>query len=158
MMRSTRALLTGAAAAIALVPAAAQTSRHEIARAALPPGAIEHVLVIDLENENFATTFGPSSPARYLNTTLLSLGELVVNYYATSHASLGNYLSQVSGQASTPMINDDCIDLSKFPDFLHAGGFKDVLPGTDAADATAFPGQLVGDGCVFPAPGVGSHG
>lgn len=42
---------------------------------------------------------------------VLGQGQLVVNYYGTSHASLGNYLSQVSGQASTPMINNDCIDL-----------------------------------------------
>jgi len=158
---SARMCITGVtvATALALIPVAAHTAgRRDVVRAALPPGAIDHVLVIDLENENFATTFGPNSPARYLNTTLLSMGELVVNYFATSHASLGNYLSQVSGQAPTPMINDDCIDLSKFPDFLHAGGFKDVLPGTDAADGTAFPGQVVGDGCVFPMPSLGSHG
>src|SRR5262245_57803452 len=89
------------------------TDRAE--RAALPPGAIQHVLVIDLENEDFAKTFGPNSPATYLNSTLLRQGQLLVNYFATSHASTGNYLSQVSGQASTPMINSDCIDLSKLP-------------------------------------------
>src|SRR5262249_27146532 len=129
---------------------------EHVVRAALPPGAIKHVLVIDLENEDFAKTFGPNSPARYLNSTLLRQGQLIVNYFATSHASTGNYLSQVSGQASTPMINSDCIDLTKLPQFV--GGFKDVAPGTDALDEQRYPGQVVGDGCVFPAPTIGSHG
>jgi len=129
---------------------------ERVVRAALPPGAIKYVVVIDLENEDFAKTFGPSSPATYLNSTLLRQGELVVNYYATSHASTGNYLSQVSGQASTPMINSDCIDLTKLPQFI--GGFKDITPGMDALDEERYPGQVVGDGCVFPAPTLGSHG
>jgi phosphatidylinositol-3-phosphatase len=129
---------------------------ERVVRAALPPGAIQNVLVIDLENEDFAKTFAPNSPAVYLNSTLLKQGQLVVNYYATSHASTGNYLSQVSGQASTPMINSDCIDLTKLPQFI--GGFSDVTPGTDAIDDELYPGQVVGGGCVFPAPTLGSHG
>ena len=66
--------------------------RSTVERAALPEGAIEHVMVINLENENFAATFGPSSPAVYLNGTLLKQGQLVTNYFATSHVSLGNYI------------------------------------------------------------------
>jgi hypothetical protein len=123
-------------------------------RAALPPGAIKYVMVIDLENENFADTFGPSSPAVYLNQTLLPLGELVVNYFATSHVSLGNYLSQVSGQAPTPTANNDCIP-TVFP---LVGRFVDVAPGTDDPNAGLYPGQVDGDGCVFPAPTATSHG
>ena len=42
---------------------------NEVTRAALPKGAIEHILVIDLENENYNSTFGATSPAVYLNTT-----------------------------------------------------------------------------------------
>jgi len=151
------ALMLGvtSAAAVASSPVATHTTKHAT-RVALPPGAIKQVLVIDLENENFAATFGPGSPATYLNSTLLRQGQLVVNYWATSHASLGNYLSQVSGQASTPATNNDCIDLSKLPAFL--GGFSNLLPGTDAPDDARHPGQVVGDGCVFPAPTPGSHG
>jgi hypothetical protein len=126
----------------------------DVVRAALPPGTIRHVVVIDLENENFADTFGPSSPAVYLNNTLLPMGELVVNYYTTSHVSLGNYLSQVSGQATTPMANNDCIP----PIFPLQGRFLDVLPGNDDPDASLYPGQVDGDGCVFPAPTATSHG
>src|SRR5215510_7690311 len=127
------------ATTLSVVPVRGMSERVE--RAALPPGAIKHVLVIDLENEDFAKTFGPNSPATYLNSTLLRQGELVVNYYATSHASTGNYLSQVSGQASTPMINSDCIDLTRLPQFI--GGFKDVTPGTDASDEERYPGQVL---------------
>jgi hypothetical protein len=113
--------------------------------------AIDHVMVIDLENENFADTFGAASPARYLNDTLVPAGELLPNYFATSHVSLGNYLAQVSGQAPTPIVNNDCIDLAALPNLT--GGFMDVVPGTDAPD-----GQVVGDGCVFPAPTATTHG
>ena len=38
-------------------------------RAAVREGAIRHVLVIDLENEDYADTYGPNSPAVYLNST-----------------------------------------------------------------------------------------
>src|SRR5215471_562997 len=144
-----------AAVALTAPSLGARASEH-VLRAALPPGAIHHVLVIDLENEDFSKTFAPNSPAVYLNSTLLKQGQLIVNYYGTSHASTGNYLSQVSGQASTPMINSDCIDLRKLPQFI--GGFSDVAPGTDAIDNELYPGQVVGDGCVFPAPTNGSHG
>jgi hypothetical protein len=151
------ALITGVtSAAILAGPFHHTRVAHDKTRAALPPGAIKHVLVIDLENEGFATTFGAGSPATYLNSTLLRKGQLVVNYYATSHPSLGNYISQVSGQASTPTTNSDCIDLTKLPSFV--GGFMNVVPGTDAPDDALYPGQVVGDGCVFPAPGPWSHG
>lgn len=138
-------------------PVSANESR-DVPRAAIPAGAIEHVMVIDLENEDFQTTFGPDSPAVYLNTTLLPQGELITNYFATSHVSLGNYLAQVSGQGPTPSINNDCIDFRSLARPPIVGGFTDVVPGGDAGDAAAFPGQVIGDGCVFPAPAANSHG
>jgi len=134
-------------------------SRH-IVRTALDDDAIEHIIVIDMENESFEDTFGPNSPALYLKDSLLKQGELIENYYATSHVSLGNYVAQVSGQAPTASINNDCLDLKTLvPPYTNLkGGFTDVVPGSDAADAVAFPGLVVGDGCVFPAPAAGSHG
>src|SRR5262249_56913984 len=114
--------------------------------------------VIDLENEDFASTFGPSSPAVYLNTTLLSRGELITNYFATSHVSLGNYISQVSGQGPTVSTNNDCLNLASLSHPPVVGGFTDVLPGSDVVDERRFPGQVVGDGCVFPAPSPSNHG
>jgi hypothetical protein len=129
----------------------------KVERAAVPDGAIQHVMVIDLENESFDSTFGPNSPAVYLNSTLLKQGQLITNYFATSHVSLGNYVSQVSGQAPTPSTNNDCIDLSSLSHPPLVGGFTSVSPGTDATDSD-FVGQVVGDGCVFPAPSATTHG
>jgi len=86
-----------AALVLVAVSAAGAGTSATVVRAAVPPGAVKHIAVIDLENEDFGDTFGPDSPATYLNGTLRAQGELVENYYATSHASLGNYISQVSG-------------------------------------------------------------
>jgi hypothetical protein len=133
-------------------------SRGGIVRAAAPPGAIKQILVIDLENEDFASTFGPTSPAVYLNTVLLSQGELITNYFATSHVSLGNYIAQISGQGPTIATNNDCLNLASLSHPPLVGGFTDILPGGDAADTEQFPGQVVGNGCVSPASGVGAHG
>jgi phosphatidylinositol-3-phosphatase len=122
-------------------------------RAALPPGTINHIVVIDLENEAFGATFGPTSPAVYLNGTLLPAGELIENYFATGHVSLDNYIAQVSGQAPTPLTDSDCVVVSTL-----VGKYLDVVPGTDDSNAALFPGQVDGDGCVFPAPTTSSHG
>jgi hypothetical protein len=93
-----------------------------------------------------------TSPAVYLNTVLLQQGQLIPNYFATSHVSLGNYISQVSGQGSNPSLNNDCLDLTSLSHPPLVGGFINVTPGADAPDNASFPGQVVGDGCVFPAP------
>jgi hypothetical protein len=121
-------------------------------RAALPSGTINHIVVIDLENEAFGSTFGPTSPAVYLNGTLVPEGELIENYFATGHVSLDNYIAQVSGQAPTPLTNSDCVTSAL------VGKYLDVAPGTDDLDPALFPGQVDGDGCVFPAPTATSHG
>jgi hypothetical protein len=106
--------------------------------AAAPAGAapppIGHVFVIVLENENADTTFGPDSPAPYLARTLPAQGAFIPNYYGIGHNSLDNYLAMVSGQAPTLATQADC------------PLFGDVLPGTPAPD-----GQVVGQGCVYPA-------
>jgi hypothetical protein len=131
---------------------------ERIVRAAAPQGAIEHIMVINLENEGYSATFGTYSPAVYLNSTLLKQGQLVQNYFGTSHVSLGNYVSQVSGQGTNPALNNDCLDLASLAHPPLVGGFTDVLPGDDAPDHTAHPGQVIGSGCVFPAPTKTSHG
>jgi phosphatidylinositol-3-phosphatase len=132
----------------------------ESVRAAAPRGAIKHIMVIDLENENFADTFNPvNSPATYLNGTLLKQGELIPNYFGTSHVSLGNYVAQVSGQGTNPALNVDCLDLRPPVNLARLqGGYFDVFPGTDATDQASFPGQVLGSGCVFPAPAPGIRG
>jgi hypothetical protein len=150
-----------------LLPVAAQADPdHAYIRAAAPPGAIAHILVINLENESEAVTFGgcpaDAAPgnANYLNCTLLKQGELIQNYYATSHVSLGNYIAEVSGQETNPTLNSDCIDEASLVNPPVVGQFTDVTPGSDA-DVTANPryaGQVVGAGCVFPRPTLSTHG
>jgi hypothetical protein len=160
----------GAAASLVafLLPLAAHADDdgHGYVRAAAPPGAIDHILVINLENESENVTFGgcPANPApgnaNYLNCTLLKQGELIQNYYATSHVSLGNYIAEVSGQETNATLNSDCIDVNSLKQPPVVGQFTDVTPGTDA-DATAnpaFAGQVVGAGCVFPKPTHTTHG
>jgi hypothetical protein len=163
-----RAALTAMAPLVALSLGfnAHADDSHRVVRAAAPEGAIEHILVINLENESENVTFGgcPASPpagnANYLNCTLLKQGELIQNYYATSHVSLGNYIAEVSGQETNPTLNSDCIDAASLVHPPVVGQFTDVAPGTDA-DVTANPahsGQVLGDGCVFPKPTRTTHG
>jgi phosphatidylinositol-3-phosphatase len=120
------ALLAIAACAAALGATAATAS------AANPP--IKHVWILVLENKNFQETFGNGSPAPYLSQTLTDQGELLANYYATTHLSLGNYIALVSGQSSNPITQAD------------SPLFTDVFPGTIGAD-----GQAMGMGSVYPA-------
>lgn len=130
-------------------------------RAALPAGAIKHILVIDLENESYRATFGPTSPARYLNGPLRDRGRLIEHYFGTGHASLDNYISQISGQAPTKQTQSDCLDLSTYdpnnPSALK-GKFQDLTPGVDDPNPATNPGQVDGTGCVYPAPTGTSHG
>ncbi len=124
----------------------------------VPAGAIRHIMIINLENEDYDVTFGANSPAVYLNQTLLPAGELIVNYFGTSHVSLGNYISMVSGQEPTQATNNDCLNLASLSHPPVVGTFDNVVPGTDATDQASYPGQVVGDGCVYPAPSQGSIG
>ena len=117
-------------------------------RAALPPGSINNVLVIELENEDATDTFGPGSVATYLNGTLVPKGELLENYYATGHVSLDNYIAEISGQAPTPLTDSDC----------NLTGYSNVTPGTDDPNTATYPGQVDGNGCVYPAPTATTNG
>ncbi len=123
--------------------------QSSVVRAALPAGTINHVLVIDLENESFASTFGPNSVATYLNKTLLPQGELLQNYDAIGHVSLDNYIAEISGQAPTKMTDSDCLALTSGG---LAGQYVNVTPGTDDPNNSLYPGQVDGNGCVYPAP------
>lgn len=49
------ALIAGVTSAVMLAGSPRGEPAHHESRAALPPGAIKHVLVIDLENEDFLT-------------------------------------------------------------------------------------------------------
>jgi phosphatidylinositol-3-phosphatase len=136
---------------VAVVAPAASAKPSDVVRAAVDPGNLKNIMVIELENQFFDTTFGATSPAVYLNSVVVPQGQLIVNYYATSHVSQGNYVSQISGQASLPAQNNDCINFASIftttpPGLAIKGDYTDVVPGTPAAN-----GQIVGNGCVFPA-------
>jgi phosphatidylinositol-3-phosphatase len=132
-----------ASAVLGLLVASPAGAGASVTRAALAPGKINHVLLIELENEGFATTWGPGSPATYLNGTLRKEGELLQNYYGIGHSSLDNYIAQVSGQAPTTDTQADCAD--------NGFAFANLVPGTAAPSKSTEPGQVVGQGCVYPA-------
>jgi hypothetical protein len=123
-------------------------------RAGLAPGKINHIIVIDIENQSFSALLGsgeaaPDAP--YLNQTLRAQGEYVPQYFATGHFSLDNYISQISGQSPTTLTKADCA----------SGGNHDyvnITPGADDPSTSLNPGQVDGQGCVYPAPSAGHHG
>jgi phosphatidylinositol-3-phosphatase len=100
---------------------------------ALPP--IRHVFLLLLENQSYSVTFGKGSPAPYLAHTLPARGALLTQYYAIGHASLGNYIALVSGQAPNEATQLDC------------AVYADFRPSARGLDAH---GQLAGSGCVYP--------
>jgi hypothetical protein len=124
-------LALGAAATLASGPLHAGPPQAGGAPTAPP---IRHVFLIVLENKGFEETFGAASPAPYLARTLTGKGVLLEQYYGTTHASLGNYLAMISGQAGTPETRADC---EVFADFVSSGTTRD--------------GQAIGHGCVYPA-------
>jgi phosphatidylinositol-3-phosphatase len=73
----------------------------------------DHVVVLFEENESEASSFGPDSPAAYLNS-LRSQGVFVPKYFGTGHASLDNYISVVSGQPGNGITNSDCETVSLY--------------------------------------------
>lgn len=68
---------------------------------------LKHVFVIVLENEDFDASWGPKSPAHYLNS-LVPHGTFATHYYGVSHLSADNYIAMTSGQTPTPPFNADC--------------------------------------------------
>lgn len=110
-------------------PAGGTTPGTAMAKAERP----RHVFVVNLENESYDLTFGADSKAPYLSKELPTKGQLLTQYYGIAHASLGNYLAQISGQAPNPTTQGDCPD---FVEFEMTG--------------TAEYGQAVGKGCVYP--------
>lgn len=99
----------------------------------LPP--IRHVFVLMLENQNAALTFGSNPPAPYLARALPAQGAFLPNYYGIGHASLGNYVALISGQAPSEQTQLDC---PLFSEFVMS------QPELDSH------GQAPGNGCVYP--------
>ena len=131
-------LRTAAIPVLVLRVLAAAVAAPESPQTQAPPGTlppIRHVFVLVLENQSYGVTFGGRSPAPYLARTLPARGALLTHYYAIGHASLGNYIALVSGQAPNIATQLDC---STYTDFRASAA------GLDAH------GQLRGQGCVYP--------
>ena len=98
---TTAAVLMAAGIGVTIV-ACSDNGSTTSQNASLVSGKVKHVWVITLENENYSTTFGASTPSPYLAKTLTSQGALLSGYYGTGHVSLDNYVSMLSGQPGTP--------------------------------------------------------
>ena len=94
---------------------------------------IQHVWIVVLENKDYEDSFGKDTEAPYLAHELTKAGQLLRNYYGTSHLSLGNYITMVSGQAPNADTQADCQN------------YSEVFPGAIGTD-----GQAIGQGCVYP--------
>ena len=97
---------------------------------------VQHVWVIDLENEGVAQSFGNPSADPYLAVTLRHDGAYLPNYYGIGHDSADNYIAQISGQAPDTQTQNDCGVWNAFEPANHV-----VRPYH----------QLAGNGCVYPA-------
>jgi len=123
-------------AGVALLAAVCLTATATTAFATAPEKTsprIGHVFVINLENKGYDETFG-SSEAPYLSKTLTSKGQLLTQYFAIGHASLDNYIAQISGQGPNSATQSDCTTFSEF-----------------ASTGVGELGQALGEGCVYPA-------
>jgi hypothetical protein len=123
-------------ASLLVIGLSAATSARSASRAARAPAKPGHIFIIVLENQSYARTFGPNSPAPYLSRELAAKGVLLRKYYGIGHNSLPNYIALVSGQAPNAAAQRDC---KKFTEFVLA------QPKLDAN------GQAIGNGCVYPA-------
>jgi len=95
--------------------------------------AIKHVFVVMLDQEPYATAFGPASPAHYLTGTLEKKGELLVRYYGVAHEALAGGIGLLSGQGPTEATAVNCPT------------YNEVAPVNSGPD-----GQVLGQGCVYP--------
>jgi hypothetical protein len=95
---------------------------------------VKHVFVIMLSDEPYAAAFGPSSSALYLSRTLEARGALLTRYDAVAHEQLANGIALLSGQGPTVETAANCAT------------YSDVAPASTSAE-----GQVIGNGCVYPA-------
>jgi hypothetical protein len=106
----------------------AKAAKHTLAQ-------IGHVFVIVLSDEPYAADFGPETKVPYLAHSLEQKGELLMRYDAIAHEQLPNGIALLSGQGPSAQTAANCPTFSAFS------------PATAASDE-----QVLGDGCVYPAP------
>jgi len=88
--------------------------------------------MIVLTDHGYSQTFG--STDRYLSTTLPRQGKLIDYYYAVAGGPLANEIALLSGQGPTKDTVADC------------PRFANIVPGGKGTE-----GQVIGNGCVYPA-------
>ena len=135
-------LRAGLCAFASMVFAACASSSTSSVPQPLTFAPIYHVFTIILENQAYDNTFGTVMPVPYLSKTVAAQGALLENYYGTSHFSLGNYLSLVSGEAVTQDNQDDCTNFG--------GGLGSNHIDISVAGLAAYD-QVAGVGCIYPA-------
>ncbi len=96
--------------------------------------AIKHVFVIMLSDQPYAAAFGPESPARYVTGKLEPKGALLAHYDAIAHEGLADEIGLLSGQGPTAETAADCATYTAIP-----------------AAPLGADGQVLGNGCVYPA-------
>ncbi len=129
-------------ASLAFVAACSGGSSAPAAPPAVTTPPIKHVFTIILENQSYSNTFGATMPVPYLSQNVAAQGATLQNYYGTSHFSLGNYISLVSGEAVTTANQDDCT-VSGIP---NTGSLYTNINQTSLAAYN----QVQGTGCVYP--------
>jgi hypothetical protein len=87
-----------------------------------------------LSQEGYNETFSASSTDSYLNKTLPSQGELIPGYYAVAGSPLANEIALLSGQGPTQQTAANCPTYNPL-----------------TSTGTGYHGQVLGDGCVYPA-------
>ena len=97
------------------------------------PASIGHVFVINLENEDYETTWGPRRPRAISTRRSSRKGKLLTQYYGIGHVSLDNYIAEISGQSPNPSTQGDCVTYTEF-----------------AATGTGSTARRSAQGCVYP--------
>ncbi|MGW2251277.1 alkaline phosphatase family protein [Kitasatospora sp. NPDC001660] len=108
--------------------------------AALPTP--DHIVVVVMENHEYAQVIG-SSDAPYVNNTLVAGGAALTQSYALTHPSQPNYYMLFSG-SSQGIVDDSCVDVGALQapnlasELLAAGqtfaSYNEDIPGAGATD------------------------
>ena len=110
---------------------------------ATPPAAIQHVVLVVLENQNYLDVIGNSAMS-YLND-LASGNALATQFYANVHPSIGNYFMMTTGQeVNTNDAFSGTFSGESVADALHGSGktwkiYAESLPAAGYTEGDQYP-------------------
>jgi hypothetical protein len=84
-------------------PAATITPPATTQTTTLAPAAIQHVVVISMENQDYSNIYGP----RTYETSVANTYGLATNYYGIGHFSTDNYIAMTSGASWNSCLGGD---------------------------------------------------